>query len=437
MRQKRFRLMMVGFPAVLAMSVVLPTRAAATSKYRTLYKFKRGADGIHPVGVILDAGGNLYGMTQGGGGPCNCGSVFKLAPDTHGGWTKTVLYSFKGAAKGDGASPDSLLIFDGEGNLYGTTPGGGATGNGTVFKLTRNLDGSWTESLLYTFCSATKCSDGAAPFGDLIFDQTGNLYGTTGYGGLPKCHGTCGTVFQLTPNSDGSWTESVLYRFTGLQDGAHPISGLTFDTTGNLYGTTEIGGNRSTYCRHIGCGVVFQLAHNPDGTWKENVLHTFAGRDGNSPFADLNFDLTGNLYGTTLYGGILSHCGGLGCGVVFGLSPNADGSWKETVLHQFTLGKDGGEPIARPIFDTAGNLYATTTSGGNLSCLNGTGCGAVIKLTRNANGTWKEHVLHSFAGGDGSFPNNGLVFDPAGNLYGTTFLGGVQKGLGVVFELTP
>jgi uncharacterized repeat protein (TIGR03803 family) len=342
-----------------------------------------------------------------------------------------VLYKFTGG--NDGEFPPAGLILDQAGNLYGTTAWGGGAGNGagTVFKLIPNSDGSWTKSMLYKFCSLMpSCGDGENPYATVTFDQAGNLYGTTESGGNPGCFDGlgCGVVFKLTPNADGSWQESVPYRFcslTNCRDGSMPDAGLIFDGAGNLYGVTDFGGNSG--CQDgQGCGVVFKLTPNADGSWKEQVLHAFTGgKDGASPIAKLVFDAEGNLYGTTYFGWNSSCNGGLGCGVVFKLTPNADGSWKEKVLHQFTGGADGSSPRSVLIFDQAGHLYGTTQSGGEFNACNRSGCGLVFQLTANADGSWKEKVLHQFTGGaDGGQPFAGLIFDRAGNLYGMTTRGG-------------
>ena len=221
-------------------------------------------------------------------------------------------------------------------------------------------------------------ADGAHPIGSLIFDQNGNLYGTTATAGKlsrPCDKGWrplglgCGTVFQLTPNPDGSWKEKVLYEFKGRTDGDSPRADLTFDETGNLYGTTYQGGRIDC---GAGCGTVFQLIANPDGSWSENLLHMFFGRgtkNGRSPIAGLTSDQSGNLYGTANP-------------VIFKLTPNLDGSWKYSVLHSFS-GKDGWISGASLIFDQAGSLYGTMQSGGKLdACPGGAGgCGVVFKLT--------------------------------------------------------
>src|ERR1019366_9536867 len=212
-------------------------------------------------------------------------------------WAQTheqVLHSFGNGT--DGANPQAGLIVDAAGNLYGTTVGGGTYGYGTVFELTPNGSGGWTEKVLYSFCSQAYCPDGSEPYAGLIFDAVGNLYGTTLDGGT---NWFGGTVFELTPAGGGSWTETVLHSFNkNGTDGANPYAGLIFDAVGNLYGTTEEGG---TY----GYGTVFELTPAAGGVWTEKVLHNFNnnGTDGGTPYAGLIFDAARNLYGTTAGGG--------------------------------------------------------------------------------------------------------------------------------------
>ncbi len=318
-----------------------------------LHSFRHN-DGHNPLsGLIFDVAGNLYGTTGYGGsgsacGRDGCGTVFKLTPNGDGSWTESVLHWFNG---GDGAWPSAGLIFDAAGNLYGTIPYGGAFGYGTVFELTPNGDGSWTESVLHWFNG----SDGAGPAGGLIFDTAGNLYGPTYYGGAQSD----GTVFELTPNGDGSWGESVLHSFKG-SDGVEPVAGLTFDAAGNLYGTTYYGGAK-------GKGTVFELTPNGDGSWGESVLHSFKGSDGAGPYAALTIDAAGNLYSTT-------YVGGFGYGTVFELTPNGDGSWTERVLHKFK-NHPSGFPLGGLVFDQTGNLYGTTYGDGT------TTFGSVFEIT--------------------------------------------------------
>jgi uncharacterized repeat protein (TIGR03803 family) len=357
-----------------------------------------------------------------------------LAPGAWAASTYKILHAFKRSSGGQG--PEGTLISDAAGNLYGITQVGGLStcstvvgpGCGVVFKLTHNSDGTWTEHLLHRFTGGT---DGANPSAGVILDAAGNLYGTTGSGGSSSCG--CGVVFKLMPNSDGTWTEHVLHTFTGGTDGDSP-NGVILDAAGNLYGTTTYGGMS---CSDFGtCGVVFKLTHKPDGTWTEHVLYQFTGADGLFPSAGVILDAAGNLYGTTYNGGL--PCG---CGNVFKLAPNPDGTWTEHVLYQFRSENEHLPhlPVGGVILDAAGNLYGTTSSG--VSCVF---CGVVFKLAPNPDGTWTEHVLYSFTDGlDGGQPDAGVILDAAGNLYGTTNLGGSStcindegSGCGVVFKLT-
>jgi uncharacterized repeat protein (TIGR03803 family) len=322
-----------------------------------LYAFTGGANGDNPeAGLLMDKSANLYGTTFDGGISCKssfgCGTVFKLAP----GGAETVLYAF---TKKRGANPESGLIEDKAGNLYGTAPYDGRYGYGSVFKLAP--DGKLT--VLYAFANG---DDGGYPQGGLIRDNAGNLYGTTVSGGTAQE----GVVFEIAP--DGS--ETMLYSFQAGNDGAGPAASLIQDKQGNFYGTTFRGGGTAF------SGTVFKLA--PDGT--ETVLYAFSGgSDGGYPDSSLLMDKAGNLYGTALAGGVP----GAGCtlfasgtcGVVFKLAPNGT----ETVLHAFTDGSDGAYPYSGVIADKKGNLYGTAWWGGaNLKECGGIGCGTVFELKK-------------------------------------------------------
>jgi len=402
MRQKSRRMTYATITIVLlTLALAAPIHAA---KFKVLYAFQDGADGQFPYApLVFDKAGNLYGTTSGYYGDGEKGTVFKLTRNPDGSWSETVIHTFNGS---DGQYPYAGLIFDAAGNLYGSTTELGAYGGGTIFKLTPDRRGNWTETVIHNFNG----DDGFSPVGELIFDTAGNLYGTTDWGGT---YGE-GTAFKLTPNPDGSWSETVLHGFGG-EDGARPQGSLIFDNAGNLYGTTFNGGvgdNR---------GTVFKLTPNPDGTWSHTVIHYFHYSDGARPRGALVFDVAGNLYGTTQEGG--SH----GQGTVFKLTPNPDGSWTRSKVHSFN-GQDGGWPLAGLIFDEAGNLYGTTYFGGIRDA------GTAFKLTPNPDGSWKRTTLHAFKGTDGAGPYAGLIFDAAGNLYGTT-----QSGakVGVVFRIKP
>jgi uncharacterized repeat protein (TIGR03803 family) len=395
-------------------------RHAAARKFTTLYRFTGGTDGGGPLArVIGDGTGNLYGTTT------LPSTVFKL--DTHG--KETVLHGFHGSS--DGFEPIAGLLRDGQGNLYGTTFDGGigncdfGSGCGTVFRVSP----TGKETVLYEF---TGGADGGNPAGGLVSDEAGNLYGTTTIGGpVRTCNDSagCGVVFKLSKKGK----ETVLHKFASYPtDGAYPWGDLIRDAAGNLYGTANSGGT-------FGPGMVFKI----DKQGNETMLHAFYGSgDGGFPYGGLVRDAKGNLYGATFSGGILKgNCSntGAGCGTVFKIDANG----QETVLHEFTGGADGANPYyVDLVLDAAGNLYGTTYYGGDLSCMNDLqpGCGVVFKLDQKG----KETVLHRFATGeDGGNPRAGLLRDAKGNLYGTTFLGGLtsgcfnSKGCGTVFKVTP
>jgi uncharacterized repeat protein (TIGR03803 family) len=376
----------VRFLAYVAFAVVICVGTSAMAQFSTLYHFGRVAnDGIQPQGgLIADKSGNLYGVTS-GGGVYGGGTVFELSPPSGSGepWTESILYNFN-TTGGSGFYPEASLAWDASGNLYGTT-GYGAGANGTVFQLEAptSAGGAWTFNVLYTFQGG---DDGEVPVSGVIFDSAGNLYGTTFFGGA--CNN--GTVFELSPPAiaGGAWTESVLHTFrfycdehTG-RDGAGPYGPLVLEG-GSLYGTTSGGGGTS------GEGIVFKLSPPADGGtgWGEQILYTFTGgSDGAHPFAGLTFH-NDNFYGTTAYGGNVSPCsnGIPGCGVVFEVSPPAapGGGWTETPIYSFVNGSDGSLPFATVIFDHSGNLYGTTSVGGPGACdyISDSGCGAVFELT--------------------------------------------------------
>lgn len=406
------------------LTTVVPAFAASSEK--VLFKFNGRKGNQSNANLIFDMAGNLYGTTV-YGAAYGYGVVFQLTPGANGRWTEKILHSFNGK---DGANCYAGLVFDAAGSLYGTTEGGGAYGSyGTAFRLTPGANGKWKYSILHSFNDDG--IDGYQPSGSLIFDATGNLYGTTFGGGTGPCSGGCGTVFELVPGQNGKWSEKVQYAFSG-PDGNVPTGGVTFDVSGNLYGTTETGGAFHAGCNN-GCGTAFQLSPSANGQWTETVLHNFGkGTDGTLPYGAVVLDASGNLFGTTINGGLI------GTGIVFELTPGKNGQWSETVLHHFVdNGKDGANPTSGVLLGTSGNvLYGTTFSGGTRSK------GAVFQLALGSGGKWNETILHSFREHfeDGQFPAGGLVFDASGNLYGTTEEGGWQclgDGCGVVFEVTP
>lgn len=400
-------------------------------------------DGQFPFGgLVTDGAGSFYGTTfEGGPYSCgvyypSCGTVYELTRDHNGHWSKTIIYFFAGGV--DGFGPSGTLVMDARGNLYGTAGAGGTYGYGTVFELTPNNDGSWTKTTLYSF---RKGIDGATPEYGVIFDAAGNLFGTASEGGIcdPYCHGI---VFELVPNQDGTWREVTLYTFLGGHDGT-AMFGLTFDAAGNLYGATQTGGN-GPFCGNsdTGCGSVFELVRSPDGSWAKTVLYNFnSGLDGGYPGSGVNFDSVGNLYGETIYGGSLA-CPGSGCGVIYKLTPQFGGTWKFSVAHTFNglYGRKGEAPAGGLVFDAAGNLYGTTEGGGSKDCFGaGFACGIVFKLEPATNSFT---VIASFDGKHGALPEMGVILDAQGNLYGTTTQGGdvqcsAPYGCGVAFEITP
>ena len=428
---------MVATLCVLLIAFCLPSWAASE---KVLHAF-HGTDGCGPNSVIVGADGALYGTTIAAGSNCyanGTGAVFQLTRGSDGKWSETVLHLFSGS---DGWAPVGPLVADKAGNLYGTTVYGGPNGCsglgcGVAFELERGNDGEWTFSILHLFFQ--QIGDGLQPYVGMIFDSKGNLYGTTSHGGnMSACDGGCGVVYELSPAGKGQWTETVLYSFDAT-DGLEPGGPLVFDSSGNLYGTTEWGGGV------YGSGTVFKLSQR-HGLWSEEILHSFDGdtRDGGEPGYGVTFDGAGNLYGATPFGGTE---GMQGWGTAFKLTPSGGGKWKETVLHRFNRAKfDGGYVSSGLVLDKSGNLYGTTNWGGKYACpgSGGLGCGVVFKLTPQPDGKWIESVLHSFGHhNDGMFPLGGIVFDSSGNLFGVTDQGGHFGGIcgygcGTVFEIIP
>jgi uncharacterized repeat protein (TIGR03803 family) len=372
-----------------------------------------------------------------------CGTVFELTQRSKGNWTEKVIHRFSMPPHGGnyGLYPVSGLFSDQAGNLYGTARDGGYQscydfiGCGTVFQLSPASDGKWTPSLLYAFNTGRT---GANPVAGVISDSAGNLYGTAQDGG----DANYGVAFELIPQSGGGWKEVVLHTFLGGSDGVSPSASLVFDAAGDLYGITTSGGSQEC-SGYSGCGgTVFELSPSAHG-WKESVLYRF-GKDNDegmglfTSIPGLVLDSAGSLYATTIGGGS-TDCGSSGCGTVYKLSPAGGGQWQKELLHLFRGGNDGSNPYGTLVFDKSGNLYGTACGGG------ASGHGMVFKLSPDSNGKWTERVLYSFQGGtsDGNCPLAGVIFDREGNLYGTTFEGGSTNceafgdGCGVVFELSP
>ena len=404
------------------------TLAVQAQTYRVIHHFT-GADGDYPHDLTIDQAGNLYGAAAAGGSH-NAGVIYKMTKRGSG-WTFAPLYNFNFSEDGgnDGWYPWGVVIGPG-GRLYGTTASGGL-GYGTVFSLSppaslfcRAALCSWTETQLHVFTDAP--DDGAFPGNsDLVFDQPGNIYGTTAGGGSGSCMRGCGTVYELSRNN-GGWSSSLLYSFQGEPDDYNPNGGVVFDQAGNLYGTAAAGGDQFG-------GTVYELTPN-NGSWSKNTIFSFDdGFTGVEPDASLLIDASGALYGTTQAGGPYQN------GTAFELTAS-NGNWSGNILYSFhaPLGDAGQGPQTPLTQDAAGNLYGTTA---------GTGLhdyGTVFKLTF-ANGSWIYTLLHDFDGSDGRGPESKVVIDAQGNLYGTTVNGGPENPAcggsgatcGVVWEITP
>ena len=397
--------------AIALQMALAATPAAQAQTYTVIHNFS-GAEGAYPdAGLTLDKSGNFYG-TASGGGSAGYGTVFKLTHSSSG-WTVLPLYSFKGGY--DGESPLSPVTIGPDGTLYGTTIGGGYTGGnycwdggcGVVFNLKPgprapvSALAPWTQTVLHAFTGYPY--DGDQPvYGALIFDQQGNLYGTTQFGGN---NGDDGIAFKLTPYGSG-WTESILYNF-GLPTNG-PESGVVMDSAGNLYGTTADG------------GAVFELSPSGSG-WVQTILHTFTGgNDGDLAYGGLVMDAAGNLYGAASGGGS-GHSG-----VVYELSPYGD-TWTYKILYSFSGGGPG--PYGNLTLDAAGNLYGLTFGGG------ANDAGMVFKLTPT-NGSWTFTDLHDFSFKTDYFPYGAVTVDANGNLYGTASES-AANGKGAIWEITP
>lgn len=411
------------FLAAVTLLVAMSASAAlAATHYKVLHNFNdQNNGGFGPeASLIFDSQGNLYGTTTAGGvgngcGDTGCGVVFELTLSSNGAWSESVLHTFDGS---DGSQLQAPVVFDSYGNLYGTAVNGGAYGNGTVFELTPAGNGTWTRFVLQSFAGGF---DGGQPYTGVLPDNAGHVYGTTTAGGSDGA----GVVFGLGGRAPKG---TVLHAFAGGSDGIQSYGPLVADSSGNLYGTTLEGGDYQ--CGGAGCGTVFKMTRDPiSGTWSEVVLYAFHGTsDGANPHAGVILDPAGNLYGTTYAGGAS------GFGTVFKLTPNHNGSWSETVLHSFAGGNDGGNPYSTLAFDRGGNLYGTTNAGGPGRH------GTIFELSPLPGGPWVEKVLYGFTGGaDGGWPGAGVVLDGAGNLYGTACIGGSgdPEHSGVVYEFTP
>ena len=397
------------FFSLIALVLALPQPSPAGS-FKVLYNFSTPGPA---TSLVQDAHGNLYGV-----GSNNAhGYIFKLDPQGN----LSTLYTFDGGRNGGSPNPD--LALDSQDNLYGTANQGGANGGGVIFKLSR----VGRVTVLYDFCSQQRCQDGTEPRAGVIRDDSGSLYGTTLIGGP----GDGGVVYKL----DATGKYSMLYGFRGGNDGLWPFAPPTLDKAGNLYGTTVVGGKTGNHgCQFPpGCGIVYKIGLNG----KETILHKFAwGTDGVGPYGSVVVDRSGNVYGTTFIGGS-DGCPppppqNRGCGTIY----KVDTSGKETVLYRWKANSPYEyDPYAGLVRDKQGNLYGATYAGGTFSCDGGTGCGTIFKFDTTKG---KLTVLHTFTGGrDGGFPRFRLLLDAGGNLFGTS-LGDSSTGIpGTLFRITP
>ncbi|HSY64693.1 MAG TPA: choice-of-anchor tandem repeat GloVer-containing protein [Terriglobales bacterium] len=445
--------------AVAAVTMGLAASSLGAGSETVLHTFTNGSDGSFPFsGLTLDTKGNLYGTTDtGGGGEFADGTVFQLTPKAGGGFNFQTIHAFS-QAKGDGGNPAGSVVLDAAGNIYGTTSNGQIGGCGIVYELSPSKGGTYKETILHKFRGN---NDGCNSSGFVILDEAGNLFGATasGGGGVNNtfCNHGCGTVFELTKNANGTFTEKVIHRFTGKnEDGRNPLGGLVFDKSGNLWGTTQVGGHsHSSTCGGADvCGTVFELTPNANGTWTESTLFSFSDNStGFNPVTNLVVDDEGNLYGTTVNGGPSLE------GLVFKLTPEGNGKVTESIVHDFggPCCTDGVHPFNGLTIDAVGNLYGAVQGGGGTTtvCTGGfvdTGCGIVYKLTPNASKTtWEETILYAFFGeSDGATPlDDHVAVDANGNVFGSASAGGDfdfnqthcagshPGGCGVVFEVKP
>lgn len=387
--------------------LVVFVAASAQASESVLLSFNT-PQGVHPLSpLVADGNGNFYG-TASSGGANNCGVLFELS-QVAGKWTETVLFS----CQGHQAVPNGPLTFDKSGNIYGVTQ---SYNSGSILEFKQSGNGTWTQALVHPFTT-----NEGMPNLDLTWDSAGNLYGTT----QVDSTGFDGEVFELSPQSNGSWNETILYKFPAPDRAGMPTAGVIFDSKGNLYGPTYFGvrGNDSS-------GGIYELSPQSNGPWAFTLIHNFTVSAGGGPYSRLVFDSSGNLYGAA------AQAGAKFAGEIFELTPGAGGSWDEKPIHTFESGSDGYYPVGAPVFDESGNLYGATIWGGN-ACSDNV-CGIVYELSPNSEGGWKETILHRFASAlDGSEPNPGVVLDSSGNLYGTTYFGGSRYGYGTVYEITP
>jgi uncharacterized repeat protein (TIGR03803 family) len=393
-------------PVIAGLAALFLATCPAQAQHEVVLHSFTYNDGSTPsAGLTPDGAGNFYGTASYGGANNCCGVVFRLSPDGSGGWSETIIHDFTNMP--DGATPVGPVIFDSAGNLYGATLGGGANNKGAVFELSPAGE-TWTEKVLYSF---TDQGDGEYPETGLIRDSAGNLYGSGIHGvfelsssegawasktiysttpgqnfiadgltmdGAGNVFGvTSSHVFELSPNGKGGWRLKIIHVFAGSpNDGAYAQGTPVFDKNGNLFGTTSGGGLGN----NTGNGTVYELSPAPDGSWTEKILYFFpGGASGLDPFSGVVLDAAGNLYGTTVGGGKA------GDGTVFELmAPRGTGSYKYRTLLSFNGGAGGANPHGTLFLDSKGDLYSTAIGGGSTEgpCGGMRGCGVAFEITR-------------------------------------------------------
>jgi uncharacterized repeat protein (TIGR03803 family) len=402
-------------PVLLCVVAIVLGAGMAQAREKVIFTFN-GTQGLNPsAGLVSDSAGNFYSTVSGGIG--NCSKVYELSPNSDGTYTETVLYTFQNCNQ-TGNYPVGTLSLDKKGNLYGALYGfASADGSGAVYELLKQTNGTFSYRVLHNFGG-----NEGGPYGDFAWDSAGNMYGATSHDSTTFD----GEVFELSPQSNGTWKESVLVTFPTSAGVGDPAGSVVLDSQGNLYGATFYGtGGYDGSSR----GGIYELSPQAGGSWKFTLLYNFTTASKSQfPESRLTFDSSGNLYGTAQ--------GSSFYGSVFEVSPVSGGKWTATTLHSFTAGNDGADPAGNLVFDTKGNLYGVAYDGG--SGCNRNLCGVVYKLTPQSGGGYAESIEHPFESAtDGSIPYGTLLLGNDGNLYGTTEHGGSRYGYGTVYQIAP